>query len=206
MTTEVIKRLKPFHYIITPDDSRLMDAAERLDPHPNQEFSWGTKPEAIEQLRYWNCDMNPSYLFWLREYMKKIDISLSIEITDIWKTTYKRGSFQESHDHPECDLVSVIFLDDPGPPHQGGRFYFENYNGEEIYFVDYKKGDMLVFPPNLVHGVTPFNTSIWEDLILKKRRRTISINSTIHWYQPWEGSMEKHLYEEALEIKRQETG
>ena len=38
---------------------------------------------------------------------------------------------------------------------------------------------MIVFPSNLVHGVTPFITSIWEDLILRKRRRTISINADI---------------------------
>ena len=203
MTTEVLKRLRPFYYIITPDDNRLLDAVDRLDPHPNQEFSWGTKTEAIDQLRYYECEILPSYVYWLREYMKKIDIALSFEISDIWKTTYKRGSFQEPHDHPECDLVSVIFLDDPG---KGGRFYLKNYKGEETHFVDYKKGDMIVFPSNLVHGVTPFTTSIWEDLILRKRRRTISINVDIGGYQLWEGSMEKLLYEEALEIKRKETG
>lgn len=198
MNAEVLSKLRPFYYIITPDDSRLLDAVERLDPHPNQEFSWGSKIEAIDQLRYWNCEMNPSYLYWIREYMKKIDIGLQLEISDIWQTTYKRGSFQESHDHPECDLVSVIFLDDSGT---SGRFYFKNYNGEETHFVDYKKGDMIVFPSNLVHGVTPFITSIWEDLILRKRRRTISINADIIDYCPWEMSMEKTLYEEALEHK-----
>jgi len=124
------------------------------------------------------------------------NISLDLRITDIWKCIYKKGSFQEPHNHPYCDIVSVIFLDDPSP--KGGEFYFQNYNGQTPHVVQYKKGDMIVFSPKMIHGVTPLNLSFF-DQIKKKRRRTVSINADIISWGPWEGSVNEHLYNEQLQ-------
>ena len=185
---------QPFYHLITPDDDRLLDAANRLDPHLNQDFSWGGDC-IVDKKRYYNCEMTPSYLFWMRKFMFDRKISLDLRITDIWKCTYGNGSFQEPHDYPYCDLVSVIFLDDPTP--NGGDFYFESYNGQSPYVVKYKKGDMLVFNPQMVHGITPLKLSILNQ-IRKKKRRTITINADIMHYGMWQGSVNEELYQEQL--------
>ena len=185
---------QPFYHSITPDDDRLLDAANRLDPHPNQDFIWGGDC-IVDKKRYYNCEMTPSYLFWMRKFMFDRKISLDLRITDIWKCTYGNGSFQEPHNHPNCDLVSLIFLDDPTP--NGGDFYFESYNEQSPYVVKYKKGDMLVFNHQMVHGVTPLKLSILNQ-IRKKKRRTITINADIMHYGMWQGSVNEELYQEQL--------
>ena len=127
----------------------------------------------------------------MRKFMFDRNISLHLRITDIWKNTYGNGSFQQPHDHPGCDIVSVIFLDDPLP--KGGEFYFENYNGQTPHIVQYKKGDMVVFSPKMIHGVTPLKLSIFNQ-IRKKKRRTIAINADIIGWEPWKGSVNEKLY------------
>ena len=166
---------QPFYHVITPDDDRLLDAANRLDPHPNQNFNWGDDC-IVDKKRYYECEMTPSYVFWMRKFMFDRNISLHVRISDIWKCTYGKGSFQEPHDHPGCDIVSVIFLDDPSP--KGGEFYFENYNGQTPHIVQYKKGDMIVFSPKMIHGVTPLNLSIFDQIRKKKRKERENLQST----------------------------
>ena len=78
----------------------------------------------------------------------------------------------EPHDHPGCDIVSVIFLDDPTP--KGGEFYFKNYNGQTPHVVQYKKGDMIVFSPKMIHGVTPLNLSVFDQIKKKKKKNSIN--------------------------------
>ena len=185
---------QPYYHVITPDDDRLLDASNRLDPHPNQNFNWG-EDCIVDKKRYYDCEMTPSYIFWMRKFMCDRNISLDLRITDVWKCIYKKGSFQEPHDHPYCDIVSVIFLDDPSP--KGGEFYFQNYNGQTPHVVQYKKGDMIVFSPKMIYGVTPLNLSFF-DQIKKRRRRTVSINADIISWEPWEGSVNEHLYNEQL--------
>jgi len=187
---------QPFYHLVTPDDDRLLDASNRLDPLPNQEFNWGDDC-IVDKKRYYECEMTPSYIFWMRKFMFDRKISLHLKITDIWKCTYGNGSFQEPHDHPGCDIVSLIFLDDPSS--NGGDFYFGNYNGQTPYVVKYKKGDMLVFCPTMVHGVSPLKLSIFNQ-IRKKKRRTITINADIMSWEPWEGSVNEALYNEQLSV------
>ena len=187
---------QPFYHLVTTDDDRLLDASNRLDPHPNQEFNWGDDC-IVDKKRYYDCEMTPSYIFWMRKFMFDRKISLDLKITDIWKCTYANGSFQEPHDHPGCDIVSLIFLDDSSS--NGGDFYFESYNGQTPYVVKYKKGDMLVFNPQMVHGVTPLKLSIF-DKIRKKKRRTVTIDADIMGSGPWKGSVNEGLYNEQLSI------
>ena len=100
-------------------------------------------------------------------------------------------------------------------PEDGGRFYFVNRHSSElgrkwisilgqegeIHYVDYKKGDMVLFPSYMVHGVSRFKISKWDDIIKRKRRRTVAFNINIRGWGPWEYSVEKGLYEEAMRIE-----
>ena len=202
-----------FYYLVRPLDNRLLDAANRLDPHPLHKFSWG-ETCSVGKERFYEYEMIPSFLFWAREFMKDLGKFVDMGITDIWKNTYRRGSYQEPHDHPYSDLSVVIFLDDL-IPEDGGRFYFVNRHSSElgrkwisilgqegeIHYVDYKKGDMIPFPSYMMHGVTPYNISWWEDNIQKKRRTTVAFNLDISNIGPFKGSMAEKLYEEAMRIE-----
>ena len=211
MTTKIFNN--SFYHLIRPLDTRLLDAAERLDPYPDQEFTWGGECN-VKKERFYRDEMVPSLVFWGREFMKEIGFQIHLEIRDIWKNTYRRGSFQEPRDYPNSDLSAVIFLDDYIPG-EGGQFYFINRHRSELgrvwgelfgmsgenHYIDYKRGDMLCFPSYMLHGVTPYNISRWDDIVKKKRKRTISINMDLDPGPPWEGSVSEDLYKEAMRIE-----
>ena len=199
-----------FYHLVRPLDNRLLDAADRLDSHPLQKFSWG-ETCSVGKERFYEYEMIPSVVFWAREFMKDIGYGMAFQITDIWKNTYRRGSVEEPRDYSNCDLCAVIFLDDY-IPEEGGKFYFVNRHRAQLgtvwgsldaekYYVDYKKGDMVLFPSYMVHGVSRFKISKWDDIIKRKRRRTVGVNINIRGWEPWEYSAEKGLYEEAMRIE-----
>jgi len=98
-------------------------------------------------------------------------LKINLRLTGIWRNTYRRGDFQEVHDHNYDDISGVIFLTDE--QEDDGRFYFSNKSGNEIPFSWYKlrednerkihqrrhyikaeRGKVILFPSYLQHGVT----------------------------------------------------
>ena len=102
-----------------------------------------------------------------------------IQMDDIWRTSYKRGGFQEIHDHLPSDLSGVIFLDDIEDDF--GQFYFHHRHHSEwsaewrsLFFPESrlhlkgKRGQVLFFPSHMLHGVTIHRSD--------KLRRTVAFN------------------------------
>ena len=171
-----------FHSLIDPPNKKeLLDAVENAKLHDNQSFSWGD--ECIlqqERLDFTGTDiLGPSLNIFFNDINASLDGQLNVNIAEIWKNTYTKGSFQEIHDHNPHQLSGVIFLDDYKPGH--GRFYFHNRHdsdfsrewreiclGRSRFHVDGKRGEVLLFPSYMMHGVSPQT--------IESPRRTISFN------------------------------
>ena len=97
---------------------------------------------------------------------KEVGHTFTYKISNSWLNVYKRGHFQEPHDH-ELTLASVIFLND-GP--NFGQFQFED--GESI---TPHVGDVIFFPADRRHLVTIHRS---DDL-----RKTLSCNMMVSPFQ-----------------------
>ena len=121
----------------------------------------------------------------VNNFLKRANISLeNFELMQPWKNTYEKGGFQEIHDHGDSILSGCIFLDNPDPDF--GNFYFYNRHSIELlrpqrqlidnlfntsylsFTPKVLKGDILIFPSYMMHGVTMHKS--------EKIRRTISFN------------------------------
>lgn len=114
-----------------------------------------------------------------------------------WVNSMRSGEYNPIHYHPGCNITTVFFFDDVDEefiddiiaPTQTNSFAYGKdvhkkgttddgmltifYNSNHYYehgqwSIRPKRGDFLVFPAWLSHGVYPF--------ISKKRRRTASVN------------------------------
>ena len=115
-----------------------------------------------------------------------MNVRLPLQFEGIWKNTYRKGGFQETHEHPDVDLSGCFFLEEDSHP-DTGKFYFYNrhsselnsvwrelmdnspdFNGTDIWFPEYNVGDIILFPSYMLHGVTSHR--------LKNPRTTVSFN------------------------------
>jgi uncharacterized protein (TIGR02466 family) len=167
------------------DNEKLLKCICELKEHQNQNFGWGYKCIS-EKIRLEPNDEIVSLLYpFIYNFIEKfqIDLDLNIILYDIWKNIYNEGYFQEIHDHIDgvCNLSCVIFLNNW--EEGDATFYFQNRNLSEIdkfwkkivnsstHYIKPKKGDIILFPSNMLHGVSPHRS--------KRIRETISINFSI---------------------------
>ena len=92
--------------------------------------------------------------------------NITFKISDAWLNVYKRGHFQEPHEH-ELTLASVIFLND-GP--NFGQFKFEDSES-----VSPRVGDVIFFPANKRHQVSVHQSD--------ELRKTLSCNMMVSPFQ-----------------------
>lgn len=111
--------------------------------------------------------------------------SANIKMYDPWINLYKRGYFQEIHDH-KVDIASVFFIND-GEGFSNFHFYNrynncasikllkriddEQMQNNDKYYPKYTEGQVLFFPGTMLHGVTPHNSDVV--------RKTLSCNFEI---------------------------
>ena len=113
-------------------------------------------------------------------FANEFNLIFKLKMYDPWLNLYKRGDFQEVHDHRKNDLACVFIVNE-------GRgfseFYFKdrnyslslktdrmiNYRNE--YTPKLKTGGFIVFPSHILHGVTPHNSD--------SVRKTLSFNLDI---------------------------
>ena len=94
-------------------------------------------------------------------------------IHDPWLNTYKKGQYQEIHDHAENDFSAVVFMNEGI---DFGQFYFmdrtpvrrSNIFQDDISYPNISKGDIFIFPGHMLHGVSPHK----NDIV----RKTLSFN------------------------------
>ena len=170
-----------FHsFIDPPNKEELLCAAENAELHENQEFGWTKGCNVIaERLSMESMHqgvLGPSIESFFSELPSP---PFKIQMDDIWRTSYKRGGFQEIHDHLPSDLSGVIFLDDIEDDF--GQFYFHHRHHSEwsaewrsLFFPESrlhlkgKRGQVLFFPSHMLHGVTIHRSD--------KLRRTVAFN------------------------------
>lgn len=179
--------LSNYFYHIEPSQEGLLEYLESLSSHKDQTFMWGGK--CISEKRRLSFDntlmsyLNANIVSFFDQVGLSRKLSLAINFLEVWENKYKRGHFQEVHEHIDgmTNLSCVIFFDDW--TEDASTFYFQKYISEvdqfwksnvmhSAYFINPKKGDVLLFPSHMLHGVTPHG----EDSI----RKTISINMQVH--------------------------
>ena len=108
---------------------------------------------------------------------QEVGLSMTMNMNRPWVSQYKRGDFQEVHDHNDCDLVGVFF-----PEYKEGysKFYFidrsvnlkrplmDIMGNRNNYIVNYSAGDIIFFPSHMLHGVSKHDHD--------DKRRTLSCN------------------------------
>lgn len=179
--------LSNYFYHIEPSQEGLLEYLESLPSHKDQKFTWGGK--CISAKRRLSHDdilmnhLNKNISSFFNQVGLSREVSLIINFLEVWENTYKKGNFQEVHEHVDgmTNLSCVIFFDDW--TENMATLYFQKYlsgvdqfwkeNGmQSDYFINPKRGDVLLFPSHMLHGVTAHG----EDSI----RKTVSINMQVH--------------------------
>ncbi|AHB80438.1 2OG-Fe(II) oxygenase [Synechococcus phage ACG-2014h] len=173
-----------------PDFDVLMERLHEVEDKisPDNVRSWGNlcslETVSEEQMRQVNfSDIISNAIELLANDLRT---ELKYNVFHPWLNQYKRGDHQEAHIHDNCDVAAVIFLN------QGenfGKFYFLDSNAavlsrpwvpimanligkDPIHFVqDIEPGDIIFFPNNMFHGVTPHRSD--------EARKTIAFNIII---------------------------
>ena len=153
--------------------------------------------EADEQPQPWttHCKLKTTSMVYSQylDEMTSIVHSLSSEmgyymdvtLQNPWLNHYERGYFQEIHDHINCDMSLVMFLN------QGegfAKFYFydevsykilpmsnnlRELMGTDVFHCpNISAGDVIAFPSTFLHGVTPHESDIV--------RKTFSFNFNVN--------------------------
>jgi len=174
-----------FYSLVTPPNKeQLLDKISTLKPSNYQHIPWyqkerGTKHERVDHDDIL-VELSPSIKIFFEEL--GINPQVSMKITDIWTNVYSWGSYQEIHDHHRADLIAVVFVEDNHK--DASQFFFYNRHQSEVtYFweshlqtmhhvIEPKRGDVLLFPGWMLHGVTTHQR--------KKQRKTLSLNINIH--------------------------
>tara|TARA_B100000902_G_C27075151_1_gene796011 strand:+ start:294 stop:881 length:588 start_codon:yes stop_codon:yes gene_type:complete len=181
-----------FYYSITsPNKKELVDGIKnaKVDKIRSSTITWNSICGVEVQSLYPN-EILPLLYPSLELFFKDLEIDKKIVMTDVWRNTYKRGTFQDIHSHvsdklnsnPFNDLSGCVFLEDSRDDF--GSFYFFNRYADlsppwkEIFqnkgldctsiSVNYKAGDVIFFPSSMLHGVTVQQS--------QNLRRTLSFN------------------------------
>ena len=182
-----MKFIFPTNFYIQFQVPNAKEIIETLDYYDeshvdNSKFTWGSKSSSGKIPLKWENYIElfkPSLDIFANEFNSYIDYTMY----NPWLNLYKRGDFQEVHDHHDHDFACVFIVNEG----KGfGEFYFrdrncifpsakvtemmkDNYN--ETYIPELKTGDFIVFPSQMLHGVTPHNS----DTV----RKTLSFNIDI---------------------------
>ena len=113
---------------------------------------------------------------------------VGIQMTNMWININGKGSYNMMHDHPQSDLAVIWYITDNMPgklifkdPHSFARSRLYNKINQSIpmkeninqqYAPVCNAGDILIFPADLLHGVTPsykkeLRISVSFNLLLK---------------------------------------
>ena len=170
--------------IIPPNKEELLYELENAELDDNQNFKWNDSCLVdLERLK-----LDKKSIGWFGPTIKiffdelnidAIERNLKIYLTGIWRNTYKKGYFQEVHDHIPSDLSGVVFLTDEQDG--DGQFYFDNRHLVEISkewrdlnifqgrsWVKAERGKVILFPSVMLHGVSVHKTD--------NIRKTVSFN------------------------------
>lgn len=135
----------------------------------------------------WNVFIKPA-MEGLNEYLETFQIDLPAEYRiECWLNRYNKGDFQEVHNHTGVSAISCAYM--MKTPPGSGNFTFYNNTYDHFWQTDLpllttqdfkynnritpplEEGEIIYFPSNLNHYVSPNNTA--------HTRATISANFII---------------------------
>ena len=169
-------------YVIfrAPNADELISTIENVcDTHEvdNDYFSWG-KHCIVDRIPLRWENFNDLLIPSMKVFAHKLEKDFDYTMFDPWLNLYKKGYFQEIHDHAGNDISCVFFAN------QGdnfGRFFFTdrnscNFTPEYEDLINYsnsheptiKKGDIMFFSSHIFHGVSPHHND--------EVRKTLSFN------------------------------
>jgi len=135
----------------------------------------------------WNVFIKPA-MEGLKEYLETFSVDLPAEYRiECWLNRYNKGDFQEIHNHTGVSVISCAYM--MKTPQGSGNFTFysnayDHFHQSDLPQITSKpfkynnritppmeEGDIIYFPSNLNHYVSPNNT--------EHTRATISANFII---------------------------
>ncbi len=154
-----------------PNAQELIDSLSSYTEESinNDKFKWGNAciidRVPLKREDYYNL-LRPSLELLMQDFGSKFNY----DMYDPWLNFYRKGSFQDIHDHSQNDLACVFFLND-GDGFSNLYFYDRNsislsrtlkslLKYRNIHTVDTKSGDIIFFPAHMMHGVTPHNSDV----------------------------------------------
>ena len=180
-----------FYSLITPPNKEeILSASKSFKVNNNltKQIGWKEKLVNLKVEGLYEDDIFPLLIPSLNIFFEQLGVSeIPVKLLAVWRNTYRKDGYQELHNHLNNNgtvhLSGCIFLDDCHP--RDGKFYFYNRHICEIsppwrkilkqnrYYFDvyepiYKKGDILFFPSEMLHGVYPHKSG--------NSRQTISFN------------------------------
>ncbi len=146
----------------------------------NGAFNWGFNCD-MDRTPVGNKDIFPYLYENVNNLANQIGANLNVQLNQPWINSYKKGQYQEIHDHDGHAFSSVIFLN-------GGldfaEFYFVDrmtdptphlikkmLKMEDLWYPEVNKGDIFIFPAHMLHGVSPHKSDVV--------RKTLSFNIDI---------------------------
>ena len=143
----------------------------------NNAFDWGYNCD-MDRTPVRNEDIFPFISENVRAFAGELGAKLKCKIYEPWLNTYKKGQYQEIHDHDGHAYASVIFMNDGV---DFAQFYFMDrmksstplvikniFKMEDLWYPKVNKGDIFIFPAHMLHGVSPHKSDVV--------RKTISFN------------------------------
>ena len=174
-----------FYSIIDPPNKKeLLETFVNPNLHEDQSCEWNDGCLVkVEKLNIQNSIFKPSidtFLEEINQYLFKLNTNiLRMRIVEVWKNTYEKGYFQETHDHLPLHLSGVVFLTDE--QEGDSRFFFHNHHSNEVskawreigvsidkHYIKAERGKVLLFPSYMLHGVTVHKTN--------NPRKTVAFN------------------------------
>ena len=122
-------------------------------------------------------DTMPLYEPSLQKFADLIEHQFEYTMFDPWINHYKRGHFEEVHDHVPHDFSSIFFVN---TGENFAKFYFFNRHSNSLpsnwkmmnffdtFYPNIESGDIMFFPSTELHGVTAHRSDVV--------RKTLSCN------------------------------
>ena len=143
----------------------------------NGVFDWGFNCD-MDRTPVRNRDIFPYLSKNIDNLANQIGAKLKVQLNEPWINSYKKGQYQETHDHDGHVFSSVIFLNEGV---NFAEFYFVDrmidptphslkklLKMEDLWYPEVNKGDIVIFPAHMLHGVSPHKSDVV--------RKTLSFN------------------------------
>ena len=142
----------------------------------NDAFDWGYNCD-MDRTPVRNEDIFPFISENVRAFAGELGAKFKCKIYEPWLNTYKKGQYQEIHDHADHHFAATIFMN---TGNDFGKIYFQNriifnntkmnnlLDSSDLWYPDIRQGSILIFPGYMFHGVSPHKND--------EVRKTLSFN------------------------------